>query len=145
MTNTMMYGALIKHSGIHLEQDLEQFLDQHHIRYLRGVDQKMEIDFTIYDVHMNKIYVECKNQQSQGSVVDKIPHTIWKYHRKYQMQQLFLLVGALHVIPDYIHENIQWLEQVLHLQVHVVTLDIMKQHLVSQLSDYQYISPLNGL
>lgn len=145
MTMTSMYGALIKQSGLSLEQDLEHFLDSHQIPYWKGVDQKMEIDFIVRDIHGNEVYIECKNQQSQGSVVDKLPHTIWKYHRKYQMQQLFLLVGNIHVIPDYIHENIQWLEQQLHLKVHIMSLSDMKQHLLDDISNYQYISPLNLL
>ena len=99
-------------SGRELEDDMETFLIKYEYPYSRNSNG---IDFIVHtDVHT--YYIECKNQNRGGSVVEKLPHTVWKYKMKYDME-------TLHIIQPYrdymgrVMEHIEWLKEKLDMQI----------------------------
>ena len=76
----------INKSGKELEDNIENFLISEDIPHTR---QKKGIDFIIND----SIYVEAKNQNGGGSVDEKLPHTVWKYHKQYKINHMIIVHG----------------------------------------------------
>ena len=104
----------INESGLKLEDQLENYLKVNDLPYKRNTNG---IDFI---VGSGQYYIECKNQTQGGSVNEKLPHTIWKYHQRYGMQTMYIIqpytdgMGA-------IMNHINWLESILDIKVHIVS------------------------
>jgi hypothetical protein len=79
-------------SGIQLETLLKMFLIEKEFTFTQQKAGQSVIDFII-DVDDGKIYADCTNQNEPGSVMDKIPHKIWKYHKKYNYQEVYIIRG----------------------------------------------------
>ena len=78
----------INESGSRLEEQLEKYLIKNNIPYRRAKSGKHEIDFIIGDY-----YADCTNQNTIGSVEEKIPHKVWKYHQKYNYTEVYIIRG----------------------------------------------------
>ena len=76
-------------SGIKLEKELKTFLCEKKIPFTYQKNGKHEIDFIIG----KGIYADCTNQNVTGSVDEKIPHKIWKYHKKYGYKDVYIIRG----------------------------------------------------
>lgn len=79
-------------SGLELEDALENKLKSLDIAYHRAKTGSHEIDFIIRTEN-NLFYVECKNQNGSGTVEEKIPHTVWKYWKKYNYKDVYIIRG----------------------------------------------------
>ena len=76
-------------SGIKLEKELKTFLCEKKIPFTHQKNGKHEIDFIIG----KGIHADCTNQNVTGSVDEKIPHKIWKYHKKYGYRDVYIIRG----------------------------------------------------
>jgi hypothetical protein len=81
-------------SGQNLEYRLMSFLCEKNIPFKQQKPGQPEIDFIVN----GEIYVDCTNQNSEGSVQEKIPHKIWKYYKKYRYKNVYIIRGSK--IPD---------------------------------------------
>ena len=79
-------------SGKNLEDKVEQYCVENNISYQRAKSGAFEIDFII-DTDFGKIYADCTNQNTVGSVEEKLPHKLWKYFKKYQYRSVYIIKG----------------------------------------------------
>lgn len=79
-------------SGQELETRLKMFLIEKEFNFTQQKPRQPVIDFII-DTEGEKIYVDCTNQNEPGSVMEKIPHKIWKYHKKYNYSNVYIIRG----------------------------------------------------
>tara|TARA_B100000029_G_scaffold453508_1_gene479356 strand:- start:663 stop:1061 length:399 start_codon:yes stop_codon:yes gene_type:complete len=91
-------GNSINESGTKLEKKLEVYLIENKIQYKKQKSSKHEIDFIIQQPDA-PWYVECTNQNSKGSVAEKIPHKVRKYHRLYGFKKVYNVIGE-YKIPN---------------------------------------------
>ena len=68
-------------------------LKQKDIPYKRQLHGKSQIDFIIN----GSIYADCTNQNSVGSVEEKIPHKVWKYWKMYGYKDVYIIKGKWNV------------------------------------------------
>ncbi len=85
----------INESGKGGEDKFQELLDYHNIPYKRAKTGQSAIDFIINPNGQKQLikYVDIKNQNVGGSVVEKIPHTIWKYKRLYDYEEVYIVEG----------------------------------------------------
>ena len=79
-------------SGQLLEDMVENYCVSNKISYKRAKPGAHEIDFII-DSSKGKIFADCTNQNSGGSVEEKLPHKLWKYFKKYQYRNVYIIKG----------------------------------------------------
>ena len=79
-------------SGQNLEDRVEKFCVENNINYQRAKTGSFEIDFII-DTDFGKIFADCTNQMTGGSVEEKLPHKLWKYFKKYQYRNVYIIKG----------------------------------------------------
>ena len=91
----MTDASLANKSGTQLEETLELLLKENDIPYKRQSHGKSQIDFIIND----SIYADCTNQNSVGSVEEKIPHKVWKYWKQYGYKDVYIIRGKWNVSP----------------------------------------------
>ena len=96
-------------SGIELEAELKNFLIQNSFVFRHQIPGQNEIDFIIGNED-NKLYADCTNQNSSGSVDEKIPHKIWKYYKKYNYSSVYIIRGS-HKPRDLILEHCEEIAQ----------------------------------
>jgi hypothetical protein len=114
-------------SGRENEIDLENFLKKHDIPYKSGGNTS--IDFIIHG--SNKyVYVECCNQNVGGSVDEKIPHKIWKYHDRIKFDKIIIQIGT-HKIKKEIIKHIKFLEESLDIVVVIMTMKEVKDYILN--------------
>jgi hypothetical protein len=89
----------INKSGTSLEARLEVYLIENNIQYKKQTPGKHEIDFKIYQPD-GVWYVECTNQNVNGSVCEKLPHKQRKYYRLYKKENI--LKRYYHVVGEFI-------------------------------------------
>ena len=76
-------------SGKFGEGRIKEFLIQNDLPYTPGKNNG--IDFI---VHLeNDIYIDIKNQNTDGSVNEKLPHMVWKYKQKYNYSEVYITEG----------------------------------------------------
>ena len=105
-------------SGITLEDSMESELRNLGLPYKRN---KSGIDFI---VGTGNYYIECKNQTQGGSVVEKLPHTIWKYKMKYDFDTLYI-VQPYQESMGKVLDHIKFLESVMSIKVRMVSYTTM--------------------
>jgi len=88
----------INKSGTSLENDLEVYFIENKIQYKKHKSGKKEIDFIIPQPD-GVWYVECTNQNSSGSVYEKLPQKQRKYHRLYGFKKVYNVIGE-YKIPN---------------------------------------------
>ena len=79
-------------SGQLLEDMVENYCVSNKISYKRAKPGAHEIDFII-ESSRGKLFADCTNQNSGGSVEEKLPHKLWKYFKKYQYRNVYIIKG----------------------------------------------------
>jgi len=104
-------------SGFKLESELKKFLVEKNIPHKQQRPGKPEIDFIIGE----NLYVDCTNQNEEGSVDEKIPHKLWKYYKRYKYTEVYIIRGKK--IPnDLVFEHCREICQKYNFKFHVMTL-----------------------
>tara|TARA_A100001201_G_C3921493_1_gene150734 strand:+ start:82 stop:456 length:375 start_codon:yes stop_codon:yes gene_type:complete len=76
-------------SGKFGEDRMKKVLIENNLPYTPGKNNG--IDFI---VHLEKdIYIDIKNQNTDGSVNEKLPHMVWKYKQKYNYSKVYIVEG----------------------------------------------------
>ena len=88
----------INQSGQLLEDMVENYCVSNKISYKRAKPGAHEIDFII-DSSNGKIFADCTNQMTGGSVEEKLPHKLWKYHNKYGYSNVCIIKGDHKISP----------------------------------------------
>ena len=94
-------GNSINESGTSLEKRLEVYLIENKIQYKKHKSGKHEIDFIIQQPDA-PWYVECTNQNSSGSVYEKLPQKQRKYHRLYGFKKVYNVIGEYKIPSEVI-------------------------------------------
>ena len=79
-------------SGQLLEDKVELYCREKNISYKRAKPGAHEIDFII-ESNKGKLFADCTNQNTVGSVEEKLPHKLWKYFKKYQYRNVYIMKG----------------------------------------------------
>jgi hypothetical protein len=79
-------------SGQLLEDMVENYCVSNKISYKRARPGAHEIDFII-ESNKGKLFADCTNQNTVGSVEEKLPHKLWKYFKKYQYRNVYIIKG----------------------------------------------------
>ena len=79
-------------SGQLLEDMVENYCVSNKISYKRAKPGAHEIDFII-ESSKGKLFADCTNQNTVGSVEEKLPHKLWKYFKKYQYRSVYIIKG----------------------------------------------------
>ena len=106
-------------SGQELETQLKMFLIEKDFSFIQQKPSQPVIDFVI-DTQDGKIYVDCTNQNESGSVIDKIPHKIWKYHRMYNYSDVYIIRGSK-IPSEIIMEHCNEICEDKNFKMHLVT------------------------
>ena len=119
-------------SGASLEDSLESELKNMGLPYKRN---KSGIDFIVGGDY----YIECKNQTQAGTVVEKLPHTIWKYKIKYDFKTMYI-IQPYQESMGMVLEHIKFLEDTMSIKVKIVSyntmIDILRNTNVTSPSKY---------
>lgn len=119
----------INNSGKELENELEQILIQNGIPYTRSEEgPKADIDFIIHTIP--KMYVECHNQNTKGSVDEKIPHKVFKYRSKHRMDTMYIVKGR-YPLNSRIENHIGLLEKAFGMKVQIESLGSITNKILS--------------
>ena len=109
-------------SGHKLEENLELFLKSNDFSYERQKSGVSQIDFII-PIKGNKIiYADCTNQNIGGSVEEKIPHKVWKYWKKYNYKDVYIIRGN-YTISKTVIEHLKDEEKNHGYKTHIVTFE----------------------
>jgi hypothetical protein len=105
-------------SGIKLEKELKSFLREKKIPFIYQKNGKHEIDFIIgKDIH-----ADCTNQNVTGSVDEKIPHKIWKYYKKYEYKDVYIIRGK-HIPSESVLTHCNEIADYKGFKFHLMTLE----------------------
>jgi len=116
----------INESGKKLETDLRNFLQEKQIPFQQsGKGTDIGIDFKIH-INNTTLWVECANQNVEGSVIEKVPHKVFKYWKKYQMDKIILLRGNYNVFNKPILDHLKLIEDTCNIKVEIVSFDELK-------------------
>ena len=83
-------------SGKKLEKAVEEFFILKDYNFDRPKGKGVKIDFILETTEGRK-YNECKNQNTDGSVDEKIPFTVWKYRKKYKINHIIIVHGEKYI------------------------------------------------
>jgi hypothetical protein len=119
----------INESGSKLEDLVEDFLFKNNYQFIDGGSK--DIDFII-ETRNEKIYVDCTNQNTEGSVIDKLPHKIYKYYRKHKMNNFYIIRGLYKNFPESVFEHINFLENYFNFKVIILTYDEFIEMLINK-------------
>ncbi len=106
----------INSSGKNMESLRKQFLINHSIPFKEGKNHT--IDFEILTTPT--IWIECTNQNVEGSAMEKIPNKIIKYHLKRGLNEIYIERGVKPISKDVLN-SIDWIESKSDIKVHIVT------------------------
>jgi hypothetical protein len=110
----------INESGSILENLVENFLVKNDYQFIGGGSN--DIDFIIKTTN-RKIYADCTNQNAKGSIIDKLPHKIYKYYKKHKMNEFYVIRGSYKNFPNSVFEHINFLEDYFNFKVIILTYD----------------------
>ena len=113
-------------SGKSAEDRLKNFLINKNIPYKHGLNKT--IDFTVY-TKKKVVYIDCTNQNVEGSVQEKVPHKIWKYHKRIGFNEVIIQRGNLQLHKE-VMAHIKDLEITKNIKVFVLTEDEVKNYLL---------------
>ena len=108
-------------SGKSMEEQLELVLNTKDIPYRRQKSGASQIDFII-QIGDKVIYADCTNQNIGGSVEEKIPHKVWKYWKKYNYNEVYIIRGN-YTIRKTVMEHLLDDEKVRGYKTHIVTFE----------------------
>lgn len=106
----------INESGKKMETLRREFLTKHSIPFKCGKSET--IDFEIFTTPT--LWLECANQNSEGSVMDKIPTKILKYHIKRGVNEIYIERGNRQLSKDVLN-CIEWIKAKSNIKVHILT------------------------
>ena len=125
----------INKSGQKLEHEMSLFLETNSIPYDGGgsscIDFKIRTDTGI-------VYLDCTNQNVGGSVMEKLPHKIWKYWNKFKFNEVVITRGR-EKPNKVLNEHIKWLEDILNIKVYVLSFNESKKFILDkplQINDF---------
>jgi len=78
-----------------------------------------------------KIFADCTNQNSGGSVEEKLPHKLWKYFKKYQYRNVYIIKGD-HKISKTVLEHCQEMARGYHFDLHFVSYEQFTNNLTAK-------------
>ena len=99
-------SAKANKSGQKLEKMVRDFLTKNGLSYKEGGSKT--IDFKI-NTDQGTLYVDCTNQNTGGSVDEKVPHKVWKYHQKYKFESIIIIRGEQD-LKESVHEHLKYLK-----------------------------------
>ena len=115
-------------SGQKLEKEMALFLEMNNVPYDGGgnscIDFKIKTDTGI-------LYLDCTNQNVGGSVIEKLPHKIWKYWKKFRYNEVIITRGSAKPNKT-LNEHIKWLEQILLIKVYVLDFNQSKRFILGK-------------
>jgi hypothetical protein len=118
----------INKSGQKLEHEMSLFLETNSIPYDGGgsscIDFKIRTDTGI-------VYLDCTNQNVGGSVMEKLPHKIWKYWNKFKFNEVVITRGR-EKPNKVLNEHIKWLEDILNIKVYVLSFNESKKFILDK-------------
>jgi len=117
-------------SGQLLEDMVENYCVSNKISYKRAKPGAHEIDFII-DSSKGKIFADCTNQNSGGSVEEKLPHKLWKYFKKYQYRNVYIVKGD-HKISPKVLEHCNEMARGYNFELHFVNYEQFTNQLVAK-------------
>ena len=117
-------------SGQLLEDMVENYCVSNKISYKRARPGAHEIDFII-ESNKGKIFADCTNQNSGGSVEEKLPHKLWKYFKKYQYRNVYIVKGD-HKISPKVLEHCNEMARGYNFELHFVNYEQFTNKLVAQ-------------
>jgi hypothetical protein len=118
----------INKSGQELEREMSLFLDNNNIPYDSGGSSC--IDFKIR-TESGVVYLDCTNQNVGGSVMEKLPHKIWKYWNKFKFNEVVITRGR-EKPNKVLNEHIKWLEDILNIKVYVLSFNESKKFILDK-------------
>jgi|TARA_R110000765_G_scaffold175598_1_gene280476 hypothetical protein len=83
----------INESGRKGEERIEKLLKKNNIPYQKSKREGIDFIINPNGKKEDKIYIDCKNQNVDGSVMEKLPHMVWKYKEKYDYTQVYIVEG----------------------------------------------------
>ena len=120
----------INESGTAGESHFKTLLNENDMSFKPGGNNG--IDYIVSD----KFYIDSKNQNKAGSVDEKIPHTIFKYHERYN-QPKYYIVGY-HKYNKGIMRHIKYLEDTLNIKVYFYT----PEEMIKVIKGYEIKPPM---
>jgi hypothetical protein len=117
-------------SGQLLEDMVENYCVSNKISYKRARPGAHEIDFII-ESNKGKIFADCTNQNSGGSVEEKLPHKLWKYFKKYQYRNVYIVKGD-HKISPKVLEHCNEMARGYNFELHFVNYEQFTNKLVAK-------------
>ena len=117
-------------SGQLLEDMVENYCVSNKISYKRARPGAHEIDFII-ESNKGKIFADCTNQNSGGSVEEKLPHKLWKYFKKYQYRNVYIVKGD-HTISSKVLEHCNEMARGYNFELHFVNYEQFTNQLVAK-------------
>ena len=114
----------INESGQRLEEQLESYLIKNDFAFKRAKSGQHEFDFII-----GNYYADCTNQNEQGSVDEKIPHKVWKYHQKYKYKDVYIIRGK-HIPNPSVVEHLKIFPFKTHIAVSYTHLTLPTKRIV---------------
>lgn len=99
--------------GKELEERVETFLLSMHIPFQRNKNNG--IDFVIN----GHIHLDCVAQGQSGSIGDKLPHKTFKYIKKYNLKDIYIL-HPNSPITKTVGEHLIFLEESLNAKIHII-------------------------
>jgi len=113
-------------SGKEGEKSLGNFLKSKNIPYKSGGSKT--IDYTIF-LENKTVYVECTNQNVEGSVMEKLPHKIWKYHQRIGFKEVIIQRGNLELGKG-VMSHIRDIESQKGIRVMIMNSNELQQYLL---------------
>jgi hypothetical protein len=99
--------------GKDLEERVEKFLLSMHTPFQRN--KTKGIDFIIN----GHVHLDCVAQGQSGSIGDKIPHKAFKYIRKYNLKNIYIL-HPYSPITKTVGEHLTFLEEQFNAKIHIL-------------------------
>ena len=115
-------GNPANESGTKLEDRVESFLKSNNFAYDKQKPGASEIDFIIPINGNRSIFADCTNQNSGGSVYEKVPHKVWKYSVKYEYDEVYIIRGT-QLPPISVKDHLQWFKEEIGVDTHIVSFE----------------------
>ena len=108
-------------SGAKLEDDLARVLINEKFTFIKEKPGSKMIDFQI-ETDNGRMYVDCTNQNSGGSVEDKLVQKARKYYRMYRYDEIFIVRGGKPIHSEVL-KTLKEDEQVYGYKTTILTLE----------------------
>jgi hypothetical protein len=113
MTKIVKFTDQVHERGNELEERVEKYLQSMAIIYKRFKNNG--IDFIINGF----IHIDCIAQGVSGSIGDKLPHKCWKYIKKYNLKDIYIL-HPYSPIKREVGEHLEELENQYNCNIHIL-------------------------